>query len=75
MCRQEDYEHLGTPRCWGTTDDGTPCPEPGTIADPEVPLGLFLRGDPVHCEAHHARLMARRAENEASWQRMVGGLR
>lgn len=54
------------------------CDKPGTHPDyetpaifvnPEDPTGPTVR--PVHCAEHHARLIAVRDENEASWRRSV----
>lgn len=58
--------------CWWVEHDGTKCTKEGTIKDPEVPPGLFTKGDPVHCPEHHKALMRRRDANEDSWARMAG---
>jgi hypothetical protein len=65
-------------KCFGYGSDT--CDKPGTIPDVETPP-VFRNPDdphgptvtPVHCDAHHRRLMGNRAENEASWRRATGG--
>lgn len=57
-----------------------PCQEEGTILDPESPAIFINPEDPTdpkkyqprHCPEHHAQMMARRDDNEASWRRAVG---
>lgn len=60
-------------RCFDRT-----CDEPGTIPDPETPAVFINPEDPngpkvrpVHCSVHHAQMMRRRDENEASWNRSI----
>jgi hypothetical protein len=43
---------------------------PAVFVNPEDPDGPTVR--PVHCPTHHRLLMARRDENEASFDRIVG---
>lgn len=59
-----------------------PCDEEGTRVDPESPA-IFINPEdptgpkvqPVKCDKHYREMMARRAENEASFDRMVRGMR
>lgn len=63
-------------KCFGYGSEK--CELKGTITDTETPA-MFMNPEdptgpkvqPVHCETHHRRLMQRRDENEASWDRMM----
>jgi hypothetical protein len=64
-------------RCWSTG-----CEAEATHPDLETPA-IFVNPEdhdgpkvrPAHCAKHHAELMRRRDDNEASWNRMMGGNR
>lgn len=65
-------------KCFGYGSEK--CEAEGTLPDPETPA-MFVNPEnpdgpkvrPVHCSAHHARVMRVRDENEASYWRAFGG--